>query len=190
MIKKITCGPIYDERIIRLDLKGNVGVFVSGGIDSAVLLKLIKQYHDDVTVINIDKLDRGIDIIKDADLQVETIGGEDNHAIINDTIVHVYENYNFDRLFTATNHPPPIHFFPEFKERSPRRQWNIDRGNYTSTPFLNLYKYHIIELGVRLNIDFSQAKSCLESADHHCKKCWQCRERQWGFEQLKMEVVW
>lgn len=103
---------------------------------------------------------------------------------VREGLTQILEQFDIDQLYTGVNHVPPLAHFPEFEEGKPNRPWRIPEGRLLC-PFLYLYKYHIIDLAHKNNINLSQTQSCLTQREGHCGECWQCRERQWGFDQLK-----
>jgi len=95
-------------------------------------------------------------------------------------VEYILENYEIDELYTAVNIIPHTEYFPEFiSEGKPGRPWSIPEDEPVKCPFLHLYKYHIIDLANRYNIDLSQTQTCLIQLEGHCGKCWQCLEKQW-----------
>ena len=180
------CGPLWDRRIVNIDQQGKVGIVMSGGLDSYVLYHLL----DDPIVFNIKREDR----FDNADRVQKLINRnviEINEVSTNHwdrvplTIGQLLKEHNVDSLFCGINHTPPIDHFPEFDtDAKPDRPWRFE-DKKVKVPFLHLYKYHIIDLAYQLDLDLSDTMSCLHNLDTHCGECWQCKEREWGFEQMK-----
>jgi len=111
---------------------------------------------------------------------------------------HMLEDFDIDELYIGMNMNPPTEFFPEFDTSDkPRRFWYTQETSETSrmpksaltkmrAPFLNLYKYHILDLANKNNIDLRHTQSCQEYMHGHCGECWWCLERTWGYNQLKI----
>jgi hypothetical protein len=178
------CGPKWDRRIIEVTPKPKDAIMMTGGIDSYVLYHLL----DNPIIFNIKRKDRfdtanyikeltGSDVIE---VDEETTGNDrfrlGSHKIMRE--------YDIGHLYTGINHTPPLEYFPEFdSHKKPQRIWRIDHDQFKA-PFLHLYKYHIIDLGLSLGLDLNVTRSCLYDREVNCGKCWQCQERQWGFDQL------
>jgi hypothetical protein len=115
--------------------------------------------------------------------------------VIEMSIPYILEKYNIDELYNGSNVGPPTDYFPEFLNSSdpqpPLKRWNIPNilpWSKIKCPFLHLYKYHIIDLANKNNIDLSHTHSCGIDPIGHCGECWQCLEKQWGYKQLEGEV--
>lgn len=182
-------GPSWDRRVITIEPKGKIGIAMSGGIDSWVVYNTLPK---NVMIFNIKRKD-GADssdnirrlINRDDIIEIDEDTTE--HATrIRRGITNILDRYDIDQLYTGVNHIPPLAHFPEFSENKPNRPW-INPYKRLKTPLLHTYKYHIIDLAKQLNIDLSNTHSCLVQNFGHCGKCWQCRERQWGFDQLKQQ---
>lgn len=183
------CGPIWDQRIINITLsKGPKGILMSGGLDSWVLYSLLIKYVDpkELLIFNIKRPDK-----IDNSSRVKTLTGRsdiieiDLVNTVKNSIDVIIDQYSDTQIFTGMNIIPHTEYFPEFgDDHRPRRPWKIDWPS-VSVPFHHLYKYHIIDLAMRNHIDLSETLTCTILPDKHCEKCWQCRERIWGFEQLK-----
>ena len=180
------CGPDWDQRVISIDQGGKVGIIMSGGLDSWVLYNMLT----DPIIFNITRSD-GFD----GAARVRELTGKpvieipepttDHWQRIDIAIENILENCNVDQLYDGNNMTPPIDIFPEFNILSkPIRPWRCDHPRY-KTPFLHLYKYHIIDLANQLEIPLDGTRSCIVNASgDECGKCWQCKEKKWGFEQL------
>ena len=180
------CGPEWDRRIVEIIQQPKTGIIMSGGLDSYVLYSLLSN----PLVFNIrreDKFDnasRVRELVSQDVIEIDEV--TTNHwERVQLTSDKILKTYDLDVLYYGINHTPPLEYFPEFDMPSkPGRPWKIDHPKIKA-PFLHLYKYHIIDLGMQLNLDLDKTLSCLTRLDTHCGKCWQCMERQWGFDQLK-----
>jgi Queuosine biosynthesis protein QueC len=180
------CGPSWDQRVVNIEEVGKVGIVMSGGIDSYVLYHLLTN----PIIFNIKRKD-GFDnaervrrLTGKQVIEVEEVS--DNYKNrIGDTMDKILADYNVDQLYMGINHTPPTYYFPEFDVQSkPHRPWRI-YGD-VKAPFLHLYKYHIIDLANSLDIDLSDTRSCIGTVSGpECTTCWQCREKRWGYDQLK-----
>ena len=115
--------------------------------------------------------------------------------VIEMSIPYILEKYNIDELYNGSNVGPPTDYFPEFLNSSdpqpPLKRWNVPNTlpwSKVKCPFLHLYKYHIIDLANKYNLDLSNTHSCGADPLGNCGKCWQCLENKWGYKQLEGEV--
>jgi len=193
---KLECGPEWDLRVIQFDANiepSRCGILMSGGFDSYVLYNTIGK-NNIGKIFNLKRSDRfdnrqhieeliGRNDIIDIDEKPDWNAG---NRIINllEIVLDIYGT-DIDALYFGINHIPHLYHFPEFAQTTPpHRPWRIDNSKILKTPFLHLYKYHIIDLANRLELDVSATQSCLNRLDSHCGECWQCDEREWGYQQL------
>ncbi len=210
---RFECGPEWDTRIINIEPKGKIGILMSGGADSFILYELLKSIPD-CPHINIFWVESGGDTGPGWDLveTVELLTGRDDIIPVEKFLKHtendspdylpwnevliksnlwVVEEYKLDILYNGTNMNPPSEFFPEFHSthfgEAPAGHWHIPKYTKVECPFLHLYKYHIMDLGIKHNVDISQTHSCNEwpTDKGHCSICRTCLEKQWGFTELE-----
>lgn len=184
---KMIIGPDWDERYLEIKQEGRVGILMSGGIDSYVLYHLL----DNPMVFNIkradgfDTADRVRDLIDRPNGVIEVDEQSTEHEWrVKNTSEHIIEEYGLDQLYNASNMIPPIHLFPEFAEGYASRPFRYGNPK-VKAPFAFMYKYHIINLAYRLNLDLDKTESCIASTAGGCGMCWHCKERAWGFEHGK-----
>jgi hypothetical protein len=183
---KYIVGPSWDKRLIAISPIGKIAILMSGGIDSLVLYHLIQSH--DPAVYTIDREDGFDDPSRVESLISKKVNRFKETTLNTDLRVReaIYEiQKDYDQLYIGINHTPPSYYFPELKDGAPYRPWRIQDNDKLIAPFLHLYKYHIIDLANQLNIDLSGTLSCLTDNTTECKECWQCREKIWGYEQLK-----
>lgn len=185
---KYICGPIWDRRLFDINPKGKVGLMITGGVDSWVMYNLLKPLSTNITLFNIHRKDgfdnphrvrslTGKDVVEIDD------NGEPNGRVAAG-VDNILANYEIDQLYLALNRDPPIEHFPQFAmEGRPFRPWRINHQKII-TPFLHLYKYHIIDVANCLNINLKDTLSCIANNSNPCGQCWQCLERHWGYDQL------
>lgn len=185
MTKTVIMGPDWDQRVVHIRPQGKIALMMSGGVDSWVLYHIMKEYNPDIVVI--DRED-GIDNYK----RVEELTGQ-SVIRIPETSTHsdgrIREGISiaektYDQVYMALNTVPPADHFPDLKDRAPYRPWKIRPPSKVVAPFLYLFKYHIIDYAIKNNIDLSHTRTCLERTDINCGECWQCREKNWAYEQL------
>lgn len=199
---KIICGPQFDKKEIEIEIPNDfdtLGVQLSGGPDSAILLYLLakeNQNRKNILIFTVPKHDGAALYVQDIVVYVREhlklnlpnpifVGNPDLHhgLIVRNANTEIFEKYKSICLFTGTNQNPPSQF--KMPGLYPYREpYNANRK--IKTPFLHLYKYHILDLYYQ----FGQEKllelthTCTEQQIGRCNKCFQCSERAWGFDQL------
>tara|TARA_B100001175_G_C19324332_1_gene549301 strand:+ start:168 stop:818 length:651 start_codon:yes stop_codon:yes gene_type:complete len=207
---RFECGPEWDIRAIHIKPKNKIGIMMTGGNDSWVLYNLLKTVIGDtskILIFNIQAVGPGgtghdlperisfltgrDDIIK-IDKYIKLTDNDKPYfkpwcEVMKMSMDHMLEDFDIDELYMGDTMNPPIEFFPEFDiPGKPRRQWYIPESYPVKSPLLHLYKYHIIDLANKHNIDLSHTHSCIDLPDpDHCGKCWFCLEKAWGYNQLK-----
>jgi len=182
-------GPEWDRRLVTIDKPaGKIGILMSGGLDSWVLYNLVKKFDPIIFFIyHTESSERPDTVEKLTGIKPVVFESKENIDLrIVSGIKYVWNNHNINNLYFAINQPPPPQHFPHLAVDAPHRPWKLEDKRLIS-PFLHLYKYHIIDLGMQLNLNLDKTLSCLTRLDAHCGKCWQCMERQWGYDQLKNE---
>lgn len=177
-----------------------IGVMLSGGMDSALMLYLIlkeieiNNINVSLTVFNVPnprdnaefysfkiieylekEFQKNINLyhIGNVNLPHNKIIQEPSKQVLKDNIVHV--------LYSGTNQNPPT----DFSSLGPWRR--KEKGNLrTEFPFIDLYKTHILEIYKQFNILelCYLTHSCTESKGNKCNQCFQCMERAWAFSSL------
>ena len=99
----------------------------------------------------------------------------------------ILQNNLVDILFSATNQIPPVPL-PEHISPPWRADPNGTIHKRVSLPFIKLNKKEILEIYQYFNIlELAYiTHSCTESTNERCNKCFQCFERQWAFDELKL----
>jgi hypothetical protein len=191
---------------------GKIGVSVSGGADSAVLLFILMKYAPGpIHIFTCSSKEKNrvsphiaLDVIgKCADLT----GKQDIHHHTYFVEKQTYQtwinglkpyiaNKTVDIMYTGITALPPDHVLSTFNIRNDlyeRRNPNQIRPVYHAgnfyTPFFNLDKQQICEIYKELNILdelYPLTRSCedLTLTVGHCGQCWWCQERNWGFGKL------
>lgn len=189
--KTYETGPIWDRRLVTIQQKSKSAILMSGGLDSWVLYNLLDPSIKIFTYLRTDGVDN-IDRVKKLTRRDDVIGipnKETNKFDLDYCEDWIFDNFDIEEIFIATNIIPHLAYFPEFQSKGvPNRAWYND-DHRMNTPFSHLYKYHIVDLAQRNNVDLSATNSCLYMPDRNCGECWQCKERQWGFDQLKLGVI-
>ena len=196
----IECGPLHDRRTLTITLPEvkKVGVFVSGGIDSALLYYLLvlknqktdnqhnirpivihrkegSKYHarpvvDQInTVLKISSVPVRLGNTTLSELE------QVKHAVIQAFALPPY----FEAVYMGviTNRPEhTIGFDPVI----------VEHHEQVFMPFKDLEKCHIIDIYYQLGISdlLKHTHSCDQHETIPCGTCNGCRERIWGFNQL------
>lgn len=212
----IICGPIHDPRSLSLSLphyatlhpsiekiylKSNeitknhsIGVLLSGGIDSAVLLFLILLENINtgnnfkINSYTMKRKDGSFDVVHDVYNFIMTklslpkdpliVVGDNTLselAQVNSGIIDVLKYNDFVYVGIIDNRPEhSIGWVRPILKESFRIKY----------PFLNLQKSHVIDILYKYNLDtlLTMTHSC--NFPTICGECNGCRERAWGIEQL------
>jgi hypothetical protein len=172
-----------------------IGVFLSGGMDSALLLYLLRQqFSNSIYPITVPKHDGAVNYIDGIISWVETaidkkieppiiLGNPDLHhdAILGHAIRKCLGHNMCDLYFVGDNIYPT-----DILPNGPNRvKYNHPRIIY---PLFDLHKTDILKLYVEYNIMelLHFTHTCTEVSVGRCQTCWQCKERQWAFEQLSI----
>lgn len=71
----------------------------------------------------------------------------------------------------------------EFKELAEKvLSTSSNRNVSILTPFIELYKYQIVEIGYKLNVEMDKTWSCYKGGRYHCGRCPTCLERKEAFK--------
>ena len=202
----------YDDKEFALvGSDNNVGILLSGGLDSLLLLSLLCEHFDRqrYVLFTIDKPDGSarwtekiLDYISDRYptneyyQQLIQGGNEDEVQELGITgkvgFTDILNNYysNLSVLYSGNTENPPIELNHNTAE--PDRSAALkaqEKWEKFIMPFAHLNKSHTVELAHRymFNHVFTMSHSCTERPRGKCGVCWQCRERQWGFEQNNLK---
>jgi 7-cyano-7-deazaguanine synthase in queuosine biosynthesis len=197
---ELKCGPINDERTITLEIPNNIksiGILHSGGTDSTILLHLLTKYFPNypLTVFTINKVigdniinsNRVLDKMGLNNLKHEAIDidkSTPHYKIVPLTIEKIIKSNIVDFIFLAGNSIPLENLDTNFS--GPIRIKGNILPNKISRPFIDIFKYHIIDIYYRENVEYllEYTHSCTEQTVGYCDKCWFCSERKWAFKKL------
>jgi hypothetical protein len=196
----IECGPAHDKRVLELSMpehKHRIGVFVSGGLDSALLYYLLMKLNHEAgnthevipfsvlrkegsqyfarPVINyvnscFGLSKQGLNVVGDPTL--------DEDAQVASGVIEVLVEAACDIVYVGVIDALPIHTVG----------WTpivaTETDNF-KTPFSKLNKSHITDLVYNLGQEklFEISHSCIKPLER-CGCCNGCNERKWGFDQL------
>lgn len=163
---------------------GRVGIFVSGGLDSAILYHLILKENKDVVPLlilkNNEQYNRAWAVVQylqqlhNAHCEPILLRNKEIRAAIREAI-----GYGFNLMYLGV-----IKELEEFLVG-----WepnNFADTDWVVGPFKDMDKSQIIQLVIDNNVEqlFSISHSCAELPIGRCNHCNRCRERAWGFSQL------
>lgn len=166
-----------------------VGVMLSGGYDSAVLLGALQKVKQDEgldTVINTYTVGVGVDDGTRAANIASHFGV--SHTMLtplegspDDKVVYFALTQpiaNNDYVFTGDTD-----FTPEAGHGTPPARLPADSGSTVVQPFFSVYKDTVVAIADELDLGdvVSLTNSCIVS-DPACGECWWCRERAWATE--------
>jgi hypothetical protein len=197
---KLLCGPSDDRREFVLELPKNktkIGIFVSGGLDSAILYYLLSLKNQQLNFLH--------DIIPLTVLRKE---GSKNFSKL--VIAHVrslfHQNYLESLIVGNNTLPEPEQVksgvleaknlgfeivYTGLIQQSPQHMigWQpipYEESYFFKAPFKNLNKSHVVDLCIQFNQQalFYITHSCATWEITKCNQCNGCNERNWGFERL------
>jgi 7-cyano-7-deazaguanine synthase in queuosine biosynthesis len=203
---KITIGPKHLEREFTFTIPEveNIGIFMSGGLDSSAMLSLILKELDETNRLKTVSLTA---------FTIEKPTGETKYAT---RILKKFEDHFQVNIMHVNNIPNTEEAIRQGRMDSnvivetckqfnglmylsgnnmPSSDIKIFKGSlgfvYRETPlyqqpFLNLLKPHMTDMLYKLGTDFiiPYTHSCSRQLKGKCDLCYSCEERSWGFEQL------
>lgn len=194
----IRCGPDFDQRTLLVavhPVKRKIGVFVSGGLDSALLYFLLKNHiptNYSLTPYIINRQDNSLAYAKNVINYINITCNKpanDEHIIDipkMDPHLEVIEGLKKAKSLTETNHLflGLIETLPEHSIGYPI--YNPKDTESISYPFKHLNKSHIVDLIYKLQLEelFTITHSCVYP-EGRCGVCNRCVERKWAFDVLK-----
>lgn len=201
-----------DKYIIEVP-NSRIGIFLSGGADSALLLYILLKFTTrPIRVYTIANLERhGLQSVVASNILNTCVQLTNNSSIrhniwyttsftqeyINQKLAEPVETNEVDCIFTGTTALPNRIDYTKFihkadnyseKERDSRiikkTVYNNDR---LRVPFLNYDKKDVSSMYKHLGIVdsiFPLTRSCFIERENHCGSCFWCEERMWAFGKL------
>jgi 7-cyano-7-deazaguanine synthase in queuosine biosynthesis len=193
-----------DNLIFKLIKAPRIGLFISGGFDSATLAYLICKLKCDnklSTEIIIFTIPRYDDSHRHAKNIVNWLENQFQitlkHQIVGDPSLHhskqvssgidQAKKLNPKVLLIIADTQNPLE---ELGGPGPVRIRSQSALIYQ--PWFDLDKTETIKIAQELGVLDQIAKlshTCTESIELRCKSCWQCRERQWAFNKLNIPDI-
>ena len=207
---QIQCGPLDDQEIVEInvDTTKTVGLFLSGGIDSTVLLSCMckdiitqgKQPKDVIKYIfNIPKHDGAelyppnlIQLVRDkydielpdiTRVRIPKLHQRYHGEKVWQSILYTLDEYDVDHTYLGDQRSNP-----DLEGTLPVRSQKIEgpMPGILFFPFNHTKKSHIIDIMFQLGIEgiANLSHSCTETITGRCSKCYHCRERAWAFNTM------
>jgi hypothetical protein len=210
----VIVGPKWDRRVIDLEIPKSaksIGLMVSGGLDSAILLYALHKVNPGVNIQSycVPRLaddakthsyavHKKVGKLLGKDIPMPTLIGTANDENSVSATRQLLNEGKHDYIYDGVNHQPPLGF--GFYDDNPKmtttenrgsdkgyRAWRIDVDGLI-TPFLHTYKYHLIDLYYKFDVEelIEPTHSCTTLTEGRCNECNWCWERAWAFEQLEL----
>ena len=205
---KIIIGPKHLEREFTFTIPAvdNIGIFMSGGLDSSAMLSLILKELSEtnrlgiisVTAFTLEKptgepiyatriLKKFEDRFQIKIMHINNISntedavrqGRMDHGVI----VETCKQFNGLMYLSGNNMPPA-----DIKTFKGSLGFEYKPTPLYQQPFLDLLKPHMTDILYKLGTDFiiPYTHSCSRQLRGKCHACYSCEERSWSFEQLEL----
>lgn len=200
IVFKEVVGSTHDLRELTVEIpmqQSTIGVFVSGGIDSALLYYLIKKYNNNkfhrIIPFVIDRFDTSIfhatnviNYVNNVTQHIThpyiiTINERDSNKQVRDAFLQIKNLNLVDILYIGVIEILDIHKKHVINYPNPLET------DYVKFPLQKLNKSHVIDciLKLKQNFLFKITHSCVY--DTKCNNCNRCNERLWGFNELGLQ---
>lgn len=191
---------MIDEKLLELNKLNDVdriGVMLSGGMDSALLLYLLgKHTTNEIKCFTVKKHD-GADLYVDGIVDWINIKLQKNipysFRVGNPNLHH--EQIIVNALYLVRNECEVVYLagnkYPENILPNGPRRIRVGTGKSVRQPFFDYFKTDILRTYVHDDIlDLLQfTHTCTEQCSGRCNVCWQCKERQWAFNELGLKDI-
>ena len=203
---KITIGPKHLEREFTFTIPevDNIGIFMSGGLDSSAMLtlilkELVETNRLKTVSLNAFTLEKptgeplyATRILKKFEdhfqvniMHVNNIPNTEEAIrqgrMASTVIVETCKQFNGLMYLSGNNMPPP-----DIKIFKGGLGFTYKQTSLYQQPFLNLLKPQMTDILYKLETDFiiPYTHSCSRQLRGKCNSCYSCKERSWGFEEL------
>ena len=190
----------YDDQDIEIESNKDIGLLLSGGLDSSVVLHLLNQANKNshYYIFTMNKEDDSVDHVTEL-LRYHKFNSNTYERITIDLSEYgtteeskgawafIKEKYwdKIDVLYNGNTGPPPREAgnFPEYFYRS-RSKEALKKYKKFKMPFIEFDKRHTVWMAnyFALQNIITYSHTCTAWAQGSCGECWQCLERQWGFK--------
>jgi hypothetical protein len=204
---KLLIGPAHLQREFNFSIPtvDKVGIFMSGGLDSAAMLSLIitelknteRLETIPITAFTVEKptgetlySTRILDLFrKEFSVDINHVNNIENSKEANlksrmDHYVILKTCRNFNGLIYLSGNNMPPSSIKQFTKGSLGFKYSV--SSLYQLPFLDLLKPQMIDILYKLKLEFviPYTHSCSCQFVGRCDSCYSCEERAWGFEQL------
>lgn len=200
MIFNLCQSSVPHSVVIDWDSSKRIGIMLSGGLDSSVLLASMLHVAKvtgktlDIQPFTVLKTEGGYQYVTkilpylrkyyDHEIKDTLIVGDGtlHHTEINKSAYReIFAKDLCDIVYIGTNQTPG----ETFPGLEPIRVKQIDHPRIKA-PLLHGKKNHTVDLAIQIEQQklFEMTHSCTEKPYSSCNRCWQCHERAWGFQQL------
>jgi hypothetical protein len=205
----ISAGPKGKELDVKIELPSKhrrIGVMVSGGADSAILLYLLALEKSltgsshDLIPITVPRTDGAWDYAGPIVSFINGLLGTSMPApiMVGDPTLHhsqqtnsgereARDKHGIEHIFYGSQKHPPVPMPGEYPGRPDRIHYTNNQGIVTTTcPFAMLDKRHTMALFDMFQVWPLAAitHSCTEQTKGRCGKCYNCVERKWALDEL------
>lgn len=190
------CGPVNDRRTLDLSIphtNSTIGIFISGGLDSALLYYLLQknnlEHRLNNVLVPIVVIKKGTDIhqvkrilafLKANEPSVYHVSGPDDGSILMRSVIkQIYQSQFFTRVYLGV-----LEELPEFLDGWEPHGFKSNK--WLTGPLSHLNKTHTVDLVYQLGLNelFTITHSCARQDTGRCNMCNRCRERSWAFGKL------
>ncbi len=199
----IFTGPAHDKREIKIELpsdKKRIGVMLSGGADSAILLYLLAlerklaQSDQELIPFTVARPDGAWNYVKPIVDKINDMLGiklPDPVQVGDPTLHHSQQGrsgerearakYNIEHCFYGSQQHPPVPMPGVY----PARPDKIELPG-TTIPFALVDKRHTLGLYETFDVWplLEITHSCTAQTEGRCGECYNCKEREWALGEL------
>lgn len=199
----IITGPASDKREVKIELPANkkrIGVMLSGGADSAVLLYLLAlerklgETDHELIPFTVARPDGAWNYVQPivnwikAKLDIDL---PDPIQVGDPTLHHSQQgrsgelqakkDFNIEHFFYGSQQHPPVPMPGDYPARPDR----VDLPG-TTIPFALVDKRHTLDLYNVFNVWplIELTHSCTAQTEGRCGECYNCKEREWALSEL------
>ena len=181
-------------------------IMVSGGIDSTILHHMLLKDYPDIVTVNIPKpSSKGLrDVVPDADVTVDWMPSPGyfdeekkrphGNNVYRGTLYTVEQKLvpNYDEIYVASNKPPEEDWFQNHPLCPKRGELIPKYPNKFKTPYQDMYKWEVMKIAIDNKIDLTGTYTCSiqPKSEKHCRECFCCKEREWSYKKLGLDVYW
>lgn len=172
-------------------------ILVSGGQDSKILHHMLLKDYPDIVSVNIPKpSEKGlIDYVDDADVTIDWIANPSRGDNVYWGTLYTIEQKVipfYDEIWVGSNKSPDGEWFKNHSLAPKRGELLPKYPNVFQRPYEEKYKWEVMQIGIDNSVDLTGTHSCTiqPKSEGHCRECWFCKEREWSYNQLKLDVYW